>query len=45
MSDRSNRLPNSMRWVVLYQGIMQAGAIPVPVNGDIAIVENQYSNW
>ncbi|MCO5131874.1 MAG: AMP-binding protein [Xanthobacteraceae bacterium] len=25
-------LPNSMRWVVLYQGIMQAGAIPVPVN-------------
>lgn len=25
-------LPNSMRWVVFYQGIMQAGAIPVPVN-------------
>ena len=25
-------LPNGLRWVVLYQGIMQAGAIPVPVN-------------
>jgi long-chain acyl-CoA synthetase len=25
-------LPNSLRWVVLYQGIMQSGATPVPVN-------------
>lgn len=25
-------LPNSIAWVVLYQGVMQSGAIPVPIN-------------
>jgi long-chain acyl-CoA synthetase len=32
-------LPNSARWVVLYQGIMQAGATPVPVNPLLAAPE------
>ncbi|WP_038203912.1 class I adenylate-forming enzyme family protein [Xenophilus azovorans] len=25
-------LPNSIAWVVIYQGVLQSGAIPVPVN-------------
>lgn len=25
-------LPNSIAWVVLYQGVLQSGAIPVPIN-------------
>lgn len=32
-------LPNCVEWVVLYQGALQAGAIPVPVNPLLAAAE------
>lgn len=32
-------LPNCVEWVVLYQGALQAGAIPVPVNPLLAVAE------
>ena len=32
-------LPNCVEWVVLYQGTLQAGAIPVPVNPLLAAAE------
>lgn len=32
-------LPNCVEWVVLYQGALQAGAIPVPINPLLAAAE------
>lgn len=32
-------LPNCVEWVVLYQGVVQAGAIPVPINPLLAATE------
>jgi long-chain acyl-CoA synthetase len=32
-------LPNSVEWVVLYQGTLQAGAVPVPINPMLAAAE------
>jgi long-chain acyl-CoA synthetase len=32
-------IPNSLAWAVVYQGVLQAGAIPVPLNSRLAPAE------
>src|SRR5690606_19558712 len=32
-------LPNSLAWAVIYQGALQAGAVPVPLNARLAPAE------
>jgi long-chain acyl-CoA synthetase len=32
-------LPNALPWIVIYQGVLQAGAIPVPLNARLTIPE------